>query len=259
MIPEAREARQLAEMTWEEARDIDRGRTVAVLPVGAIEAHGPHLPLATDCLIAEAMAREAAERLDERGIPAVVLPVLPYTRAGFASGFSGTISVSPSAVAAIVGDIARSVNGQGFRALAIANAHLDPEHLACLHAARETAAEDGIELVFPDLTQRPWGGRLTEEFRSGACHAGQFEGSVVLAERPDLVRDALRRELPANPRSLSTAIAEGKRTFEEAGGPRAYFGDPAAASAAEGAETIAALGGILADAVVEALGEANAT
>ena len=95
MIPEAREARQLAEMTWEEARDIDRGRTVAVLPVGAIEAHGPHLPLATDCVIAEAMACAAAERLEARGVSAVVLPVLPYTRAGFASGFPGTVSTSP--------------------------------------------------------------------------------------------------------------------------------------------------------------------
>ena len=256
MIPEAREARQLAEMTWEEARDLDRGRTVAVLPVGAIEAHGPHLPLATDCVIAEAMAHAAAERLEARGFPAVVLPILPYTRAGFASGFPGTISASPGAVTAIVGDIARALGGQGFRALAIANAHLDPEHLASLHAARE--AGEGIEIVFPDLTRRPWGGRLTQEFKSGACHAGRFEGSVVLAERPDLVRDELRRKLPANPRSLSAAIAEGKRTFEEAGGPRAYFGDPAAASAAEGEETIAALGGILADAVVEALSEPDA-
>lgn len=258
MIPEAREVRQLAEMTWEEARDIDRGRTVAVLPVGAIEAHGPHLPLATDCVIAEAMGRAAAERLEARGFPAVVLPVLPYTRAGFASGFPGTISASPGTVTAIVGDIARSLGGQGFRALAIANAHLDPEHLASLHAARD-AASGGIEIVFPDLTRRPWGGRLTEEFKSGACHAGRFEGSVLLAARPDLVRDELRRELAANPRSLSAAIAEGKRTFEEAGGPRAYFGEPAAASAGEGAETIAALGGILADAVVEALGEAEGT
>ena len=257
MIPEAREARQLAEMTWEEARDIDRGRTVAVLPVGAIEAHGPHLPLATDCVIAEAMARAAAERLDGRGIPAVVLPVFPYTRAGFASGFAGTISSSAAGVTAIVADIARSLRGQGFRALAIANAHLDPEHLASLHAAREVAVEEGIVVVFPDLTRRPWGGRLTEEFKSGACHAGRFEGSVVLAERPDLVRDELRRELPANPRSLSAAIAEGKRTFEEAGGPRAYFGDPAAASAREGEDTIAALGAILADAVVEALDESE--
>ena len=258
MIPEAREARQLAEMTWEEARDIERGRTVAVLPVGAIEAHGPHLPLATDCVIAEAMARAAAERLEARGVPTVVLPVLPYTRAGFASGFPGTISASPEAVTAMVAGIALSLGGQGFRALAIANAHLDPEHLASLHVARAAAAEDGVEVVFPDLTRRPWGSRLTEEFRSGACHAGRFEGSVVLAERPDLVRDDLRRELPANPRSLSTAIAEGKRTFEEAGGPRAYFGDPAAASVAEGAATVAALGDILADAVVEALGEREA-
>jgi creatinine amidohydrolase len=252
MIPDAREARQLADMTWEEARDLDRGRTVAVLPVGAIEAHGPHLPLSTDCLIAEAMARAAAVRLEARGVPAVVLPVLPYTRAGFASGFPGTISASPEAVTALVAGIARSLHGQGFRALAIANAHLDPEHLASLHAVRD--AKPGIEVVFPDLTRRPWGGRLTEEFKTGACHAGRFEGSVVLAERPGLVRDELRRELPANPRSLSAAIAEGKRTFEEAGGPRAYFGDPAAASAAEGAGTIAALGDILADAVVEALG-----
>jgi creatinine amidohydrolase len=258
MIPDAREARQLAEMTWEEARDLDRGRTVAVLPVGAIEAHGPHLPLATDCVIAEAMARAAAERLEARGVPTIVLPVLPYTRAGFASGFPGTISASPEAVAALVAGIARSLHGQGFRALAIANAHLDPEHLASLHAAREATREEGIEVVFPDLTRRPWGGRLTEEFRSGACHAGRFEGSVVLAERPDLVRDELRRELPVNPRSLSAAMAEGKRTFEEAGGPRAYFGDPAAASAAEGAGTIAALGEILADAVVEALGSPEA-
>lgn len=254
MIPEAREARQLAEMTWEEARDIDRGRTVAVLPVGAIEAHGPHLPLATDCVIAEAMARAAAERLEAGGVPAVVLPVLPFTCAGFASRFPGTISTSPRTVTAIVSDIARSLAGQGFRALALANAHLDPDHLASLHAAREAAAGHGVAVVFPDITRRPWGRRLTEEFRSGACHAGRFEGSVVLAERPDLVRDDLRRELPANPRSLSDAIAEGKRTFEEAGGVRAYFGDPAAASAAEGEETIAALGGILADAVVEALG-----
>ena len=257
MIPEAREARQLAEMTWEEARDIDRGRTVAVLPVGAIEAHGPHLPLATDCVIAEAMARAAAEQLEARGLPAVVLPVLSYTRAGFASGFPGTISTSPAAVTALIVDIARSLGGQGFRALAIANAHLDPEHLASLHAAREAAGEVGVEVVFPDLTRRPWGGRLTEEFKSGACHAGRFEGSIVLAERPDLVRDDLRRELPANPRSLSTAIAEGKRTFEEAGGPRAYFGDPAAASEAEGARTVAALGGILADAVIEAIGQST--
>jgi creatinine amidohydrolase len=254
MIPEAREARQLAEMTWEEARDLDRARTVAVLPVGAIEAHGPHLPLATDGVIAEAMARAGAARLEARGIPAVVLPLLPYTTAGFAAAFPGTISIGAEAVTALVADVARALGRHGYRALAIANAHLDPAHLASLHAARRSVADaEGFPVVFPDLTTKPWGSRLTDEFRSGACHAGRFEGSIVLAARPGLVRDDVRRGLPANPLSLATAIAEGKRTFEEAGGPRAYFGDPAAASAEEGRATIAALGGILADAVVEAL------
>ncbi|HYO47513.1 MAG TPA: creatininase family protein [Gemmatimonadota bacterium] len=254
MIPEAREPRQLAEMTWEEARDLERGRTVAILPIGAIEAHGPHLPLATDGVIAEAMARAGAAALEARGIPTVLLPSLPYTTAGFAAAFPGTISASQTAVTAILSDIARSIGRHGFRALAIANAHLDPEHLASLHAAREKAAGDGgILVVFPDLTRKPWGSRLTDEFRSGACHAGRFEGSIVLASRPELVRDDVRRALREVPRSLVAAIAEGKRTFEEAGGPRAYFGDPAAATAEEGRETIAALGGILADAVVEAL------
>ena len=258
MIPGARDTRQLGEITWEEARDLDRARTVAVLPVGAIEAHGPHLPLATDSVIAEAMARAGAERLAACGVPAVVLPVLPYTRAGFASGFPGTISTSTDAVTALIAGIARSLAGQGFRALAIANAHLDPDHLASLHAVRE-AMDGGMPVVFPDITRRPWGGRLGEEFRSGACHAGRFEGSVVLAERPDLVREDVRRTLPANPRSLSVAIAEGQRSFEGAGGPRAYFGDPAAATADEGRETIAALGGILAEAVLEALGGPDGT
>jgi creatinine amidohydrolase len=253
MIPEAREARQLAAMTWEEARDLASERPVGVLPIGAVEAHGPHLPLATDGVIAEAMARDGALRLEASGVPAVVLPTLPYTAAGFASAFPGTISANPATVRALVTDIARSLAGHGFRALALANAHLDPDHLASLHEASGVDAR--IPVVFPDLTRKPWGSRLTDEFRSGACHAGRFEGSVVLAERPAWVRDDVRRELPAVPRSLSAAIAEGKRTFDEAGGPRAYFGDPAAATREEGLETIAALGTILADAVREALGE----
>jgi creatinine amidohydrolase len=98
---------------------------------------------------------------------------------------------------------------------------------------------------------------LTDEFKSGACHAGRFEGSIVLAERPELVRDDVRRRLTAVTASLSSAIGEGKRTFEEAGGPRAYFGDPAAATADEGRTTIATLGAILADAVIEALAESG--
>ena len=246
--------RDLAELTWEEARDLGAARAVAVLPVGAIEAHGPHLPLATDVIIADAMARAGAAALERRGVAATVLPPLTFTAAPFARAFAGTISIDPAAVREVVSGVARDLTARGFRVLALANAHLDPTHLAALHeAATGPTAPRPARIAFPDLTRRPWALRLGEEFLTGACHAGRFETSIVLATRPELVRERIRRDLAPNPRSLSVAIKDGKRTFEEAGGPQAYFGWPADATAAEGRDAVDTLGTILADAVVELL------
>jgi len=247
---------RLADMTWPEVAALDPGEVVGILPVGAVEAHGPHLPLATDRLIAEAMADEGARRLAARGWSPLVLPAIDYTAAPFADGFAGTVSVRPETLTALVVDVAAALAGRGWRCLAIANAHLDPAHLGALAAAvSQVGAEGRIALAFPDLTRRPWAERLGDEFASGACHAGRYEGSIVLAGRPGLVREEARRALPANPASLSRAIRDGRTTFEQAGGPRAYFGDPAAASAEEGRERIAELGRILEEAVIEAVGE----
>ena len=245
---------ELAQLTWEEVRDLERARTLAILPVGAIEAHGPHLPLDTDVVIATAMARAGAKRLGARDKVVLILPALAYTAAAFGAAFHGTLSISGVTVTALVVDLARSLTDQGFRLLALANVHLDPEHLTSLNDAVKLAkANRLLPIIFPDLTRKPWGARLGEEFKSGACHAGQFETSIVLHERADAVRDEVRQSLAPNPQSLSNAIGAGKRTFEEAGGPRAYFGDPAAATAGEGARLIDALGAILEEAVLAAL------
>lgn len=245
---------ELAQLTWEDVRDLDRARTLVVLPVGAIEAHGPHLPLDTDVVIATAMARAGAKRLGARDKVVLILPALAYTAAGFGAGFPGTLSISGVTVTALIVDLARSLSEQGFHLLAIANAHLDPEHLTALNEAVKLARADRLlPVVFPDLTRRPWGTRLGEEFQSGACHAGQFETSIVLRENADAVRNDVRQSLAPNPQSLSKAIKEGKRTFEAAGGPRAYFGDPAAASAEEGSRLVDALGSILEEAVLGAI------
>jgi creatinine amidohydrolase len=242
-------------MTWEEARDAAAPGSAAILPVGAIEAHGPHLPLDTDVIIAQAMARAAAERLGARGLRAVVLPPLAYTAAAFAQGFAGTLSLRPETVTATVLDIAGNLSRQGFGVLAIANAHLDPGHLASLETAVHAIRRDlGLAVAFPNLATKPWALRLGDEFRSGACHAGQFETSIVLAERPEVVRDTIRTALPANPRSLSHAIRDGKTSFEDAGGARAYFGFPAQATPEEGRATIDLLGAILDEAIQEELG-----
>jgi creatinine amidohydrolase len=245
----------LAAMTWEEARDTAGPGSAAILPVGAIEAHGPHLPLETDVIIAQAMARSGAARLAARGLRVVVLPPLAYTAAAFAQGFAGTLSVRPETVTAMVLDIAAGLTRHGFGVLAIANAHLDPGHVASLGAAVNAIRSDlGLAVAFPNLATKPWALRLGDEFRSGACHAGQFETSIVLAERPELVREATRAALAPNPASLSRAIRDGKQSFEEAGGARAYFGFPSQATADEGRSTIEVLGMILDEAVQLELG-----
>jgi creatinine amidohydrolase len=241
-------------MTWEEARDVAGPGSVAILPVGAIEAHGPHLPLETDVIIAQAMARSGAARLAGRGLSPVVLPALGYTAAAFADAFPGTISLRPETVAAVLFDIAGSLARHRFAMLVIANAHLDPGHLASLDAAASAIGRDlGLAIVFPNLAVKPWALRLSEEFKSGACHAGQFETSIVLAERPELVRRDVMAALPPNPASLSRAIRDGKQSFQAAGGPRAYFGFPAQATAEEGRATIDMLGAIIDEAVQMAL------
>ena len=245
---------ELAQLTWEEVRDLERDRTLVLLPVGAIEAHGPHLPLDTDVVIATAMARAGAKRLGARDEVVLILPALAYTTAGFGAAFHGTLSISGGTVTALIVDLARSLARHSFRLLALANAHLDPAHLTALHEAVKLASDARLlPIVFPDLTRKPWGSRLGDEFRSGACHAGQFETSIVLTEHPAAVRENLRQSLAPNPRSLSDAIRAGKQTFEQAGGPRAYFGDPAAASADEGSRLMETLGAILEEAVIAAL------
>jgi creatinine amidohydrolase len=246
---------ELSSMTWPELAGLPRGRIVAILPAGATEAHGPHLPLSTDVIIAEAMAREAAARLTVRGVDVVLLPPLTCTPAPFAAGFPGTLSIRSDTLTALVADLGRSLLSHGIRTLAVANAHLDPAHLDALHAAGETLSAEGARWVFPDITRRALAERLTPEFRSGACHAGCFETSIILAARPDLVDDGVRRGLPPVEHSLSVAIREGRQTFEEVGGDRAYFGDPAAATAEEGAASILELGRILEEAVVVAMND----
>ncbi|HSM35723.1 MAG TPA: creatininase family protein [Longimicrobiales bacterium] len=249
----SREPLRLADMTWGEVREL-APPWIAVLPIGAIEAHGPHLPLATDCIIAEAMAEAGAGRLARSRASVVLLPTLSYTPAPFAAGFAGTVSVPADAVREVVESVAEAVADAGAAAMAIANAHLDPAHVACLRNATATIVAAGrISVAFPDVTRRRLADRLTEEFRSGACHAGRYEGSIVMAARPDLVRASIAGSLPPNPASLVDAIEEGHTTFEAAGGPRAYFGWPSDASAEEGRRTIEILGDMLAEAIDEAL------
>ena len=171
--------------------------------------------------------------------------------APFAAAFAGTLDTSADATTR---DHCRHCGKSGARGRAyavIANAHHDPAHVEAIRAAVARRRGRCNAIVFPDLTTRKWAERLTDEFRSGACHAGRYEGSIVLARRR---RSSIGRgsaPCRANPQSLVDAIRRGRRRSRQAGGPEAYFGWPAEATAIEGQEIISRLGDLVADAVAE--------
>ena len=167
--------------------------------------------------------------------------------------FAGTITVGAATAKALLLDIARSLKAQGFACLALANSHFDPANVAVLREAAEEIRALGLPVAFPDFTRRKLAQTLSAEFLSGACHAGQFETSLVMAARPDLVDDVERRGLADNPSSLTEAFAKGARTFAQAGGPDAYFGYPRNASTAEGTESFKTMAAALVAAIEDAL------
>ena len=240
--------------TWIEAREAMTRGVVVILPIGSTEAHGPHLPLATDVIISEEMSLRAAEKLAAQGIETLVLPAIAYSVTDFSSDFAGTISIKKETAAAMIRDICASLYKQGARLVAIANSHLEPEHIASINDAIEKVKEEtGRVVAFPDKRRRRWAATLSEEFRRGDCHAGSYETSLVMAARPELVRDEIRQQLERVPISIAEKIKEGARTFTEAGGTQAYFGDPRAASREEGEAMYEALSDMIVTAVIEAL------
>jgi len=227
----------LSKCTWPEARALFGPRTVAILPVGSTEPHGPHLPLDTDVTIANAMARRAAERLEAENVPVVVLPALAYGLTNYTTGFAGRVTLRSGTLWMLLEDIVTSLEQQGVTRIVFANAHLEPEHVAVLrgvvldHAVR---AHDKAQVLFPDNTRRRFAATLGAEFQSGDCHAGRYESSLVLAADPDAVREDERRKLAPVAIHLIEKMKAGVTDFRAAGADHAYCGDPAAASADEG-------------------------
>ncbi|MCP2260691.1 creatinine amidohydrolase [Streptoalloteichus tenebrarius] len=224
---------------------------VLLLPVGVTEPHGPHAPLSTDSLISQGMCARAARRLaDDDEVRVLVLPPVPYGVTRYGAAFPGAVSVSEETLHALVVEICFSLLDQGFRHIVVVNNHFEAEHVATLHRAVDTVLRERDALVgYLDLTRRRRAARLTEEFRTGSCHAGRYETSLVLADRPDLVDQERMRALPEVVVDLPRAMAEGRRDFHAMGMAEAYCGAPALASAEEGEDTFE----VLTDMLVEVI------
>ncbi len=244
----------LAAQTWPEAASVLHERTVAILPIGSTEPHGPHLALDTDVTIAQAQARRAAQKLESLGVTAVVLPPLSYGLTRYTDGFAGTISLQPGTLWACLEDIVIALEQQGVRQVVFSNAHLEPAHVRILRGVagdHPTRGPYKAQVLFPDNTRRRWAQTLGEEFQSGDCHAGRYESSLVLAADPSHVRETERAQLIPLRIDLIDKMAAGVTSFRAAGADRAYCGDPARASAREGQALLESLADMVVTSVRE--------
>jgi creatinine amidohydrolase len=212
---------------------------VLLLPIGAVEPHGPHAPLGTDAIISAGMCRRAADVLaDDPAVRVLILPPLPYGVTRFAAAFPGTIGVAPATLHALVVDLCTGLVDAGLPHVVIVNNHFEPAHVGVLRDAVDTVlAERGVRIGHLDLVRRRNAERLTDEFRSGECHAGRYETSLVLADHPELVDTTRMRTLPRVRVNLVAAMGAGQHDFVAMGMADAYCGAPAESTATEGLST----------------------
>lgn len=224
------------------------GRMVVLLPVGSVEPHGPHMSLATDTVISEGAAKAAAFKLEEGGYVPVIAPAIPYGVTECAAAFPGAISIEGSVLTAMVGAVADGYLRAGATQVCVINNHLEPAQDAAISAVAE--GRDSVSIACP--LQRKWARTLSREFKSGACHAGQYETSIILACDSALVDAKVCAGLPEVPISLAEKLRAGVGDFQEMGLEQAYAGNPAEATASEGRETLDALAEMIVGSVQEA-------
>jgi len=225
---------------------------IALVPVGSTEPHGPHLGLGTDVVISAAACLRAAEMLDKRGtMIGLIAPAISYGVTECATGFSGAVSIPAAVLTQYIAAVCDGLLASGIRHVCLVNNHLEPAHDAAVRAVLE-GREKKVSVACP-LT-RKWARTLSAEFKSGQCHAGRYETSILMAAAPELVVEGVRTRLPAVPISLSEKLTAGVMTFEAMGLEAAYAGDPAAASIEEGEQMIQKLGEMVVGEILESMG-----
>lgn len=180
-------SRYLAHMTSPEVDALDKETGVVVLPIGAIEQHGPHLPLLTDTMIATKGLDATLAALPE-AVKVWALPPISYGKSNEHINFAGTMTLSAETLTAVLHDIAASVARAGFRRLAFLNCH--GGNMPVLNmAARDIRVATGLMTFCIHGLQygNPSFGLSDSEMRYG-LHAGETETSLILALAPELVK-----------------------------------------------------------------------
>jgi creatinine amidohydrolase/Fe(II)-dependent formamide hydrolase-like protein len=189
----------LPRLSAPEVERLPKQNALAVLPIGAVEQHGPHLPIFTDTLIAEALIAGAFEYLPEDS-PIWLLPPIPYGKSNEHVGRGGVFTLSAATLQSLILDIGQSLKANGFRRLLLFTTHGGNYDLLNM-MAREVRIATGLMVFRLNGSSLDSGeGLLGEQERKMGIHAGDYETSLVMSIQPDWVhRDQLVCEIPDIP------------------------------------------------------------
>ncbi len=246
------------DLTTEDFHDLDPARTVAVLPLGAIEQHGPHLPLSTDAVIAEEMARRALE-LVPVDVPALLLPTMSVGKSNEHVAYPGTLTLGAKTLLDLWLEVGESVHRAGLAKILFVNAHGGQPQVMEI-VARELRVRHRMLAVTSSWWHMglPDGLVDADEVRHG-IHGGTVETSIMLHLRPALVHMDKARDF----RSVLPDMEARYSRLRHVGGvgigwqaqdlhPDGVAGDASAATAEIGARIVEHVTAALAELIGEA-------
>ena len=247
----------MQEVSWErikasELRALAQEKAVVIIPVAAIEQHGPHLPTMTDTRIGHALAVRAARKAYGRR-PTVVTPVVWSGLSEHHMAFGGTLTLRPATFLAILEDLVLALKRHGFTDVLISNSH-GGNHIAIQQAAAAFAMEHGMRVVATTYIYEALEGiaELLED-QPGIMHAGEGETSMMMALEPALV-DADNLEAAANRNSRNyTRAGKGSYRWRPFGSITAngVAGIPTRANAEKGEALLRVISDALAEMIAD--------
>jgi creatinine amidohydrolase len=246
--------RRLAELRAPEVAERLTPASVVIQPIAAVEQHGPHLPLATDLIVAERVVDAVvAERGDELDL--WVLPPLAYGKSDEHAWCPGTVWLGPSTLLSLLDDVGRSVAMLPTAKLAFVNGHGGNSALLAV-ALRELRLAHGLAtfLLHPSVPPDQGGASTADELGMG-IHAGLDETSLLLHLRPDLVdMSRAARHVPEHLAGNAHVRFGGPVAFgwtSDDFGPSGVIGDPTGATAERGEQRFGAAVAAMGDALAE--------
>jgi creatinine amidohydrolase len=234
----------------DQLREQARRDAIVIVPVAALEQHGPHLPVEVDTILGETVAARTAERVLAQGQPVLVLPVLWTGLSEHHMSFGGTITLENAAFAALIEGVLRSVLRHRFRRIVLLNAHGGNEN-----ALRTITDDLTPKLGVPIIQFTYWYAAAVAiakilQTQGGLQHACEAETSMMMAIRPDLVAvDRIPLAKSNTTPDVSDVVGGGVYRWRSVGSRSGsgVIGNPEAATADKGERLFDAISSALAD------------